>query len=84
MYFSVLYCYGTGPIVLIKIGLVPYNQGPVPYNQDRSPGVVFIYQNRILAMILKRIFLARLVDGSWTWWLEYLYYRGDFINPKTF
>ena len=32
MYFSVLYCYETGPIVLIKIGPVPYNQGPVPWS----------------------------------------------------
>ena len=30
MYFSVLYCYETGPIVLIKIGPVLYNQGLVP------------------------------------------------------
>ena len=43
MYFSVLYCYETGPIVLIKIGPVPYNQGPVPWSsvQMLFPELVF-------------------------------------------
>ena len=43
MYFSVLYCYETGPIVLIKIGPVPYNQRLVPWSSVQMifPELVF-------------------------------------------